>query len=66
MSEPSLLSKNSLPIPEWASNDIVINEINPSDKEGRIIARSKIECFQSALQGVMGSNTGDMEQTRCQ
>ena len=53
-------NENTLPILDYVSNDFVLNEISPNDKEGRLLAREKIEQFQKGFQSSIGSETGDM------
>lgn len=53
-------NENTLPILEYVSNDFILNEISPDDKEGRLLAREKIERFQKGFQSAIGSETGDM------
>lgn len=53
-------NENTLPILDYVSNDFILNEISPDDKEGRLLARKKIEQFQKGFQSAIGSETGDM------
>jgi len=53
-------SENTLPILDYVSNDFILNEISPDDKEGRLLARKKIEQFQAEFQAAIGDDTGSM------
>jgi len=53
-------NENTLPVPDYVSNDFILNEVSPNDKEGRLLARRKIEQFQADFQSAIGDDTGSM------
>ena len=46
---------------EYVDNDHVINPVSVADKESRLLARNKIDGYEKALQSLIGSEKGDME-----
>jgi NADPH-dependent 2,4-dienoyl-CoA reductase/sulfur reductase-like enzyme len=55
------LSKLGLVIP-FTSNEDSINNISLLDKKGRLYIRDKIESFAIAMQTLLGSETGEMDE----
>lgn len=62
MGESAEEEQNLMPMMDWVSNDLIINEVSPDDKEGRLLAREKIEHFQEVFQAAVGSETGSMDE----
>lgn len=46
----------------YVSNDFVIDEADPSDKEKRLQHRKLLDRYEVALQDLFGSKTGEMDQ----
>ena len=53
--------KNVLALSDYVDNDFVSNPVAVTDKRGRLAARSKLDNYEKALQDLMGSETGDMD-----
>lgn len=46
---------------EYTSNDDVINPVAVTDKESRLSVRNTLDGYEKALQDLIGSETGDMD-----
>lgn len=55
------MNQNNLAAMEYVSNDDVVNPVAVTDKEGRLTVRSTLDSYEKALQDLMGSETGDMD-----
>lgn len=47
---------------EYEANDVIVNEVDVADKEGRMATRSRIDSFEKVLQDVAGSEHGEMDE----
>lgn len=56
------ITSNPLSTTKYISNTTVINPVSPSDKKGRLAARSQIENYEVALKEFIGSDKGDMDE----
>lgn len=54
-------TKDILTFTDYVDNDFVSNPIAVTDKLGRLAARSKLDNYEKALQDLIGSETGDMD-----
>lgn len=55
------MSELAIPVISYTNNEAIINEVSPSDKDSRLVARDKIEKFEQSLKEVMDSDRGDMD-----
>jgi len=53
--------KPTLATLEYIDNDHVVNQASVTDKQSRLIARNKIDRYESALKEHVGSDSGEMD-----
>lgn len=47
---------------EYIDNDHIVNPVSVDDKKSRLIARNKIDNYESALKAFVGSDSGEMDE----